>query len=287
MPRVAMVTCAELPDLDADERLVIPHLRDLGVDAVPAVWDDAGVDWSLFDLAVIRSPWDYHVRRDEFLKWAASVPRLANPEPIVSWNTDKRYLRDLAAAGNPVVPTSWLEPGDRVELPVTGEYVVKPAVSAGSVDTGRYDLGADDHRDLAIAHAERLLARGATVMVQPYLSAVDTAGETALLFIGGSFSHAIRKGALLDGPDRGTEGLYKPEEITSRTPAQAEFEVAADVLAAVPGGADQLLYARVDLVPGPDGSPVLLELELTEPSLFLGHDAAAARRLAEAIVARI
>lgn len=282
-----MVTCAELPELDPDERLVLPHLRDLGVDAVPAVWDDHGLDWSQFDLAVIRSAWDYHARRDDFVKWAASVPRLANPEPIVSWNTDKRYLRELADAGAPVVPTSWLEPGDRVELPVTGEYVVKPAISAGSVDTGRYDLGADDHRDLAIAHVERLLARGATVMMQPYQSAVDTAGETALLFIGGSFSHAIRKGALLDGPDRGTEGLYKPEEITPRTPAQAEFEVAADVLAAVPGGAEQLLYARVDLVPGADGSPALLELELTEPSLFLGHDPAAARRLAEAIVARI
>jgi hypothetical protein len=287
MPKVALVTCAELPDLDPDERLVIPRLSDLGVEAVPAVWDDAGVDWSLFDLAVIRSAWDYHARRDQFVKWAASVPRLANPEPIVSWNTDKRYLRELADAGVPVVPTSWLEPGDGVDLPASGEYVVKPAVSAGSIDTGRYDLGADDHRHLAVAHAERLLARGATVMVQPYLPAVDTAGETALLFIGGLFSHAIRKGALLDGPDLGVEGLYKEEDITPRVPSEAEFVAAAKVLAAVPGEAAKLLYARVDLVPGPDGSPVLLELELTEPSLFLGHDAAAARRLAEAIVARI
>lgn len=287
MSRTALVTCRQLADLDPAERLVIPDLHKLGSEVVAAVWDDPSVDWSSFDATVIRSTWDYTARREEFVAWAATVPNLHNRHEIVVWNTDKRYLRELAAAGLPVVPTSWLEPGEHVELPLTGEYVVKPAVGAGAMDTGRYDLGLAEHRDLAAAHAQRLLARRGTVMIQPYLSAVDTAGETALLFIGGKFSHAIRKGALLDGPDHGVEGLYRDEEITGRTPTEAEFEVAAQVLAAVPGGAEELLYARVDLVPAADGSPVLMELELTEPSLFLGHHPAAPRRFAEAIVARI
>jgi hypothetical protein len=287
MPKVALVTCRELPGLDPDERRVIPFLEARGVDATPAIWNDPDIDWSAFDLAVIRSTWDYPGVRDEFVAWASSVPRVANPAPVVAWNTDKRYLRELTAAGVSVVPTAWIEPGETPDLPTSGEYVVKPAVSAGSVDTGRYDVGDDDQARLARAHTERLLDRGATVMVQPYMAHVDDAGETALLYIGGRFSHAIRKGALLDGPDLGVAGLYKKEQIDPRTPSAAEHTVAEQVLAAVPGGTADLLYARVDLVPGPDGAPVLLELELTEPSLFLGYSDSAAEHLAEAIVAQL
>jgi hypothetical protein len=123
-------------------------------------------------------------------------------------------------------------------------------------------------------------------MIQPYLSAVDTRGETALVYLGGTFSHAIRKGALLDGPDVGVEGLYKPETITAREPSPAELAVGDQVLAAVPDGTD-LLYARVDLIPGPDRAPRLIELELTEPSLFLQYGPGAPNRLAESIVARL
>jgi hypothetical protein len=169
--------------------------------------------------------------------------------------------------------------------------VIKPAVSAGSKDTGRYDLSDPDHRRLAVEHVTRLQAAGRLTMVQPYLAAVDTLGETAMLFVGGPdglvFSHAIRKGPMLTGPDLGVEGLYREETITARTPTDAEQVLARQVLAAVPGGADRLLYARVDLIPGPDGSPVLVEVELTEPSLFLGYAEGAADRLADAIVSRL
>ncbi|GAA1791440.1 hypothetical protein GCM10009682_11810 [Luedemannella flava] len=232
---------------------------------------------------MLRSPWDYSRRRDEFVAWAATVPALANPAATVAWNTDKRYLAELAAAGVPVVPTTWLSPGDPVELPADGEWVIKPAVSAGSVDTGRYNLTDPSHRALALSHVARLVEAGRVTMLQPYLPAVDTYGETALLYLGGRYSHAIRKGPMLDGPDLGVEGLYKEEAITPRTPTDAERAVADAVLAAVPGGADHLLYARVDLIPGPDGSPLLVELELTEPSLFLGYADGAADRLATAI----
>ncbi|MEV4660257.1 hypothetical protein [Micromonospora sp. NPDC049301] len=291
-PRVALVTCTELADLDPDDRFVLAPLAARGIAAEAVVWDDPDVDWSSYDLVVLRSPWDYALRRDEFVAWAASVPTLVNPADVVRWNTDKRYLAELSAAGVPTVPTSWVEPGESWQPPAdTGEYVIKPAVSAGSQDTGRYDLADPEHRELAGAHVRRLSDARRLTMVQPYLTAVDTEGETALLFLAGpnglAFSHAIRKGPMLTGPDLGPDGLYKAEEITARTAAPAQLTVAEKTLAVVPGGTDQLLYARVDLIPGPDGDPVLVELELTEPSLFLGHAEGAPGRLAEAIATHL
>jgi glutathione synthase/RimK-type ligase-like ATP-grasp enzyme len=282
--RVALATCADFARLDDDERAVIPVLAAWGIRAEPVVWTDETVDWDSFDLTVIRSTWDYVDRHDEFLDWVASVPRLANAADVVRWNTDKRYLRDLAEADLPVVTTSWLESGDEVDLPRQGGYVLKPAVGAGSRDAGRFELGDPNERALAVKHAQRLLDRGATVLIQPYLDAVDTVGETALLFLGGRFSHAVRKAPLLTGPDTAVEGLFRQEQIAPRSPSRRELSVAEAVLAGLPGGwADGLLYARVDLIPGASGQPVLLELELTEPSLFLSHDDLAADRFAAAI----
>ena len=264
--------------------LVAPLVR-AGVRVDAVVWDDPGVDWSDYDLVVLRSPWDYVGRRDEFVAWASRVPRLANPAGVVAWNTDKRYLAELAAAGIPIVPTEWVGPAHPWTPPTDGEWVIKPAVGAGSVDTGRYDLADHVHRQLAAAHVRRLQVAARLVMVQPYLAAVDTAGETSLLYLGGAYSHAIRKGPMLHGPDFGVEGLFRSEEITARDPSAAEHALAQQALAAIPGG--PLLYARIDLIPGPDGAPVLVEVELTEPSLFLATAPGAADRFAAAIVARL
>ncbi|MFI6243645.1 RimK family alpha-L-glutamate ligase [Micromonospora sp. NPDC050795] len=291
-PRVALVTCSDLADLDPDDRLVLAPLATRGVAVQAVVWDDPGVDWSSYDLVVLRSPWDYALRRDEFVSWASTVPTLVNPADVVRWNTDKRYLAELSAAGVPTVPTAWIMPGESWQPPAeTGEYVLKPAVSAGSQDTGRYDLADPEHRDLAAAHVRRLSEAGRVTMVQPYLRAVDTEGETALLFLAGpeglAFSHAIRKGPMLSGPDLGPDGLYKAEEITTRTARPEQLAVAEQTLATVPGGTRQLLYARVDLIPGPDGEPVLVELELTEPSLFIGYADGAPERLATAITTHL
>ncbi|MFE9918798.1 RimK family alpha-L-glutamate ligase [Micromonospora sp. NPDC005553] len=291
-PRVALVTCSDLADLDPDDRLVLAPLAARGVAVQAAVWDDPDVDWSSFDLVVLRSPWDYALRRDEFVSWASTVPTLVNPADVVRWNTDKRYLAELSAAGVPTVPTAWIMPGESWQPPAeTGEYVLKPAVSAGSQDTGRYDLADPEHRDLAAAHVRRLSEAGRVTMVQPYLRAVDTEGETALLFLAGpeglAFSHAIRKGPMLSGPDLGPDGLYRAEEITARTARPEQLAVAEQTLATVPGGTRQLLYARVDLIPGADGEPVLVELELTEPSLFIGYADGAPERLATAITTHL
>jgi hypothetical protein len=287
--RVALVTCDLYPDLWEDDLPLRDALRARGVEVDPVRWDDETADWTAYALTLIRSPWDYVPRREQFVAWAASVPRLFNPADIVAWNTDKTYLRELAAAGIPVIPTVFVAPGETWTPPAAGEWVVKPTVSAGSQDTGRYAL--PSQRASAEAHVTRLTAGGRTAMIQPYLTAIDTAGETAVLCLPDAageltFSHAIRKGPMLTG---GGGGWIDPasEDVSPRVPSEAEVAAAARVLEVIPGGARRLLYARVDLVPGPDGAPTLIELELTEPSLFFLHAPGAAERLADAVVARL
>jgi hypothetical protein len=278
------------PDLYDDDHPLRDALRERGI-AVDAVrWDDPAADWAAYDLAVLRSPWDYAPRRDEFVAWAHRVPRLVNPADVVAWNTDKHYLRELATAGVPVTPTDFVEPGEAWTPPASGEWVVKPAISAGSQDTGRYALPAQ--AALASAHVARLTGAGRTAMIQPYLTAVDTVGETSVLCTPDpagelTYSHGIRKGPLLTGPDTGLDPADYVEDISPRTPSAAELAVAAKALEAIPGGTKRLLYARVDMIPGPDGEPVLVELELTEPSLFFRQARGSAARLADAILTRI
>ncbi|HZE37708.1 MAG TPA: hypothetical protein VE172_02760 [Stackebrandtia sp.] len=285
MSTVALVTCSALPTLDPDETLLLDPLSDLGVTGVPAVWNDPSVDWDSFDATVIRCPWDYQDRRARFLAWARAVPRLYNPAKLVEWNTDKRYLGELAAAGVPVVPTTWLPPGTRVDLPEAGEWVLKPSVGAGSRDAGRYIMDDYGQGELAAAHVARLHEAGTTVMAQPYLHDVDANGERALIYIDGELSHTVRKSAMLDGPYEGDVGLYKDEIILPSRATDAERALGAAAMEAV-GGDGAPLYARVDVI-GDGDDLLLLELELAEPSLFFSHDDAAAGRMARAIAARV
>jgi glutathione synthase/RimK-type ligase-like ATP-grasp enzyme len=241
---------------------------------VPAVWDDGGVEWSEFDLVVVRSTWDYPGRRDEFLAWAESVPWILNSTRVFRWNTDKRYLATL---GLDMVPTVFLQPGDHFMTP-EAPFVVKPSIGAGSIGAARYDAGDERAHD----HVRNLHAAGKTVIVQPFLEAVDHAGEIALHYLDGAFSHAVRKAAMLPrGGDPGA-GLFVEERISAAEPSAEELDLAEQTLDAVPFEREELLYARVDLLPG----PVLLEVELTEPSLYLGYAEGAAERFAEAIAAR-
>jgi glutathione synthase/RimK-type ligase-like ATP-grasp enzyme len=280
---VLLATCAALPDGDEDAEVLTAALAARGVEADWAVWSDRAVRWDAGPV-IVRSTWDYTADRAAFLTWIESVPRVDNPAPVVRWNTDKVYLADLAAAGVATVPTFIAPPGRDVELP-DAEMVVKPSVGAGSRGAGRFRRG---QADAARAHAASLHADGRTVLVQPYLDAVDSAGETALIYFAGRFSHAIRKGPMLPvgaaHPMDG-EALYVPELIEPRQPDPAELAVGDATLAAVRDrfGAD-LLYARVDLLPSADG-PVVVELELTEPSLFLqdAGDVDAAGAFAQAI----
>lgn len=271
--RIAIVSTRELDVLDADEELLLPELPEGRV----VHWDDPAVDWASFDLAILRSTWNYTEHLEEFLAWAtrvSQVTRLVNPVEIVEWNTDKRYLADLAARGIPTVPTVFAAPGEDISPDaVAGHVVVKPTVGAGSKGA---KLFRDDVAG-ALAHARDLQSSGATAMIQPYLDGVDEHGETALIFLGGTFSHAARKAAILSRDMSWSTGLYADEKIVPTVPTEAELALAERIIADLPG----LAYARVDLLPTQDG-PVVLELELTEPSLFLAMDPGAPARAAQA-----
>jgi hypothetical protein len=296
-PLIALATCDDLlPDGDHGDWPLRAALLERGAEVAVASWSDPGVDWAAFDLTIIRSTWDYSSRRDEFLRWLPRVPRLHNPAPTVAANSDKRYLRALIGLGLPVIETEFAEPGQPLELPAVGEYVLKPSVGAGSRGAGRFGTthgpASPGERARALAHVDHLHAAGRTVLRQPYIGAVDQSGETGLVFIDGAFSHAIRKGRMLaEGAafDATGPSLFIEENITARSPSSEEREVAERVLAALtptetPSG--PLLYARIDLLPGPDG-PLLVEAELTEPSLFFEHGPGSAERLAEAILRRL
>ncbi|MFJ8652295.1 RimK family alpha-L-glutamate ligase [Streptomyces rochei] len=285
MPRIALVTCRPGPRVSVDRDLPVlaRALADAGASASVEVWDDAGVDWAAFDLALIRSTWDYSWRADEFTAWAercGGATRLANPAPVVRWNTDKRYLADLAAAGVPTVPTRYAAPGEAPGLPDGHEYVVKPTSGAGARFAARYTPG--EHAT-AVRQVERMHAEGFTAMVQPYMRAIDTAGERALQFFGGRLLHASRKGAVLaPGTPYDARKVAHPG-LEPWTPTEAEVAVAEAALAAVPGAAEPL-YARVDVVDGDDGRPRVMELELVEPNLFLWLHERSLPRVVEAVL---
>jgi glutathione synthase/RimK-type ligase-like ATP-grasp enzyme len=278
-PRVVLATCAELPRGDGDDEPLAALLR-----AAFVPWDDDDFDWSAPELVVLRATWDYQGRRDEFLAWTRRIgERLVNPPDVVEWNTDKRYLHELEDAGLAVVHTALVEPGEPFEPPA-GEYVVKPTVSAGSRDTARFAPGEEER---AAALVAAIHAAGKTAMVQPYVASVDRRGETALLFFGGELSHAIHKGPLLRPGADPTDEVYAPEEIAPREPTAGERAVAERVVAwSAERFGGPLAYARVDVVEG-DGGPLLLELELTEPSLFFAQGLGAAERFADVLRGRL
>ena len=243
------------------------------------MWDDPTVDWDRYALVIVRSTWDYSWRHEQFLAWAESVPRLLNAVDVIRWNTDKRYLDELPEA----VATQFVGRGDEWHPPAK-EYVVKPTISSGSRHTGRY--GPDDAQQ-ARDHVDELVAAGRTAMVQPYLQAVDDHGETALLFFGGRYSHAIRKGQLLHPRRAPSTDLFVQEQIRARTPSATELALAERVMDSLPWPRRELLYARVDLIHGYDGAPQLVELELTEPSLFFAYADGSAERLADETLNRL
>ncbi|MEZ5461280.1 RimK family alpha-L-glutamate ligase [Dokdonella sp.] len=293
MPKIALVTTRVARPTDEDLAPLEQALAAQGAQVSIVDWDDSAIDWSGFDLSVLRSCWDYTDRIVEFLAWAGRISGqtcLLNPFEVVRWNTDKHYLAELAKKDVAIVPSAFVEPGDDAasalhaflqDHPDCAEIVIKPAIGAGSRDTQRHGRG---RTDAATAHIARLLDAGRSVLLQPYLDRVDEAGETALIHFDGQFSHAIRKGPLLR-PDEGpTTELYATEQIDPREASADELELAARVLAALPF-ANLPAYARVDLIRADDGTPVLLELELTEPSLFFDHAAGSAQRFATCLLA--
>jgi glutathione synthase/RimK-type ligase-like ATP-grasp enzyme len=284
-PRVALVTYRNLPELSPDDEVLRSALDDAGIRAEPAVWDDPGVEWSRFDLVVVRSTWDYHLRLEEFLAWIAARAqdaRLSNAPEVLRWNARKTYLAELEARGIAVVPTLWVERGDSsgigAQVAARGwtDVVIKPVVSASAHGTwlSRVPFDAEsEHR-----FREEVSAR--SVMVQPLLHEVAAEGELSLMFIGGAFSHAVRK--LPRAGDFRVQREHGGSAALVDAPTQV-VRAAARALASSPA---PTLYARVDgcVV---NGKFLLMELELLEPSLFFTCAPGAASRLANEILTRV
>ena len=281
---IALVTAAALPGLFADDRILLEALRRRGLAAEPAIWEDRLYPWADAELVVIRSAWDYSWRRAAFLDWADGVPaaRLWNPASVVRWNTHKRYLLDLADRGVAIVPTHLIPAGTPAHLATLFEaqgwddVVLKPAVS----QSGRYAMRvARSDLSAGLAHLDRVLPHE-DMLVQPFMPDIAIRGELSLTFIDGRFTHAVRK--------RAAPGDFRIHDDYGGTVEREEPEPGwlATAEAAVAAVGEPLLYARVDLVEGPDGRPAVMELELVEPELFFAHAPESAELLVDAIAAR-
>lgn len=283
MPRIAFATCAAHPTGTADDQ------RAAGiVGADFAVWDDESIDWQAYDLVIVRSVWDYTTRASEFLAWTerVGVQRLRNSPELIRFNFDKRYLTVLEA---PTVPTTLLEPGSSVP-DYDGEIVIKPNVSAGARDTGRFMPAS---RQEAVGLVEQIHESGRAALLQPYLPGVDVEGERAVVFFGGEISHVLHKRPVLRDPGvapRATDAhspaaiMLEPDLVVPGTASADQLQLAQRVHAEIAAHLGQPLFMRVDMVPGPEGAPVLIELEAIEPMLYLDLIPGAAERFAAAIL---
>jgi hypothetical protein len=249
---IALVTWRGLPELAADDRLMRDALVRRGVDAHAVVWDDSSVDWRTFDAIVLRSTWDYHKRVDEFRAWLDRMDALPlwNPPAVLRWNIHKSYLLDLQARGIAIVPTLFVPRGQ--------DFIVKPAVSATAFRTERHATDCD-------------------VLVQPFVPEVVSDGELSFVFLGRKFSHAVRK-----RPGSGDFRVHTEfgGSVEPFMPSQDLIDQASRIAGTL---GDQWLYARIDCVVR-DGHLILMELEATEPSLFLDEESA--ERFADAITLR-
>ena len=251
------------------------------------LWNDADVDWSAYDLAVVRTVWDYTVARDAFVDWAAragGMTRLENPPDVLRWNTHKGYLIELEERGAPVVPTAWLGRGDTVDLAELcaargwDEVVIKPAVAAGSDGLVRAGGGRAGHR--RAQEALDALLDADDVMVQPFRPRIAE-GELSLVAVEGRVTHAVRKRPA-DGEFR-VQGRFGGTYVRE-TPTPDAVALAEWILEAL---GTPLLFARVDLVTADDGTLELGEVEATEPDLYLEQSEEGTDALVDAIVARL
>jgi hypothetical protein len=274
-----VATSEEFLDLDDSWPLLREALTAKGMESSVVAWTDPTVDWARADLVLAMFAWGYVSHRRPFVAWAYEVEaqtRLVNSAAVLEWGSDKKYLMDLAAEGVPIVPTQWVPPGGQWQSP-SDDYVIKPSVASGGMGAARY---VDQDATQADRHIRGLHADGQLVMVQPYQATIDAEGETALIFLSGTYSHAIHKEALLRADVGVTERLWEQQVISAARPRRDQQLLGETVMAAVARMVGPTTYARVDVVDGPGGMPLVLEVEVVEPSLFLNHWPDAAPQLA-------
>jgi hypothetical protein len=294
MSEIAILT----PDPAVDKgdglwRTVLARLQRVlsaeGITATPTPWTDHvdaadGLHRHARVLPLLA--WGYHHDHARWLQacrtWEAAGIAMSNPAGVLAWNSDKRYLAELAAGGVSLPWTRWTGALSRAQLDQAfdesgaDELIVKPSVSGGSWKTWRL------RRDDPGIDAALKAAAGITMLVQPYLPQIASEGETSLLFFGGRLSHVVNKRPV-PGDFRVQEeygGLYT---VLSEPPAGA-LALAEQALAAVDA---PLLYARIDMVPDADGRWLLMEAELIEPDFYLGMDPRAGAGFAQALRASL
>ena len=270
------------PDPDLDIPFAVNAAEQLQIDLVFANWNDKNIDWESFDAAVIRSAWDYVPVRDEFLQFAKNVEaktKLFNSYDVMRWNTDKKYLAILEGKGVPIIPTKFASDIDEAITAIRWAFenataiAIKPTVGAGARLAGKA-LNENE----AIDYVKRIFEAKRTAIIQPYISSVDDEGEKAIIVINGEISHVAKKVPALTKGGHGDAAGY--EEVTDEV-----REIVKTISMAVSEWND-LLFARVDVV-RMDGKLVLMELELTEPWLFMQFRPEAGIDLFKALEQRI
>lgn len=258
-------------NVENEDQKLLRFLQGKGLDVTEAIWSDPSVAWQDYDVAVLKSPWDYFDRIGEFYAWISRIRdlgvRLLNPVDTVLWNADKHYLQDIANAGLPVTPTRFIEKGESPDLLpffdlfATDRLIIKPSVSGGSKNTFRFSR--EDVPQLQPRIAALLQEEG--FMVQPFLREVQEEGEWSFLFFNGRFSHCLLKKA--------RTGDFRVQHYLGGTihPQAPDPELLKTAEKYVREFGRGCLHARVDgVVTG--GVFHLMELELIEPFLFLFTD---------------
>lgn len=260
--KVSLVTCKVMPEPDPDQPLMLELLREAGIEVTLDAWDDESVDWTKFDLCILRSPWNYHERSGVFYEWCyhtAQATNLQNTFDVVSWNIHKSYLFKLEQADIPIVPTEIIPIAERrrslksvMDHRGWSDVVVKPCISAASANTRRFTIDEVEEGDVFL----RQLASQRDMMVQLFMPSVDTpgSGERAAMMIGGEITHAIEKKPRFADDD---------ESVSDELPVtDEERDLFERALAVVPG---EVLYARLDTMADAEGTRLISELEVIEP----------------------
>ncbi len=280
MKHAYIVSTDNLPHPVPETNLLVTELKALEVTGEIVSWQAQDVDWTATDMVLVRTPWDYIYKLEAFLAWLDTTAEAApvyNAPDIIKWNIHKHYLVDLLQRGVDVIPTQYVSQGQHVHLADLDllrdapGLVIKPAVSVGAIGTGYFKTVSD----AAQAHLDSLLQKD-DALIQPFVPAIQTRGETSLVYFAGVFSHGVIKVPAVGDYRIHKEygGTYTPYE-----PTNAEKALAEQSLAAV---GEALSYARIDMVLT-DTGPLLMEMELIEPELYFPYADGSAQRFAQVI----
>eukprot|EP00026_Physarum_polycephalum_P014960 Phypoly_transcript_15533.p1 GENE.Phypoly_transcript_15533~~Phypoly_transcript_15533.p1 ORF type:complete len:286 (+),score=47.50 Phypoly_transcript_15533:33-890(+) len=279
---LGLVTSAQFPTLTHDDSLLLNELRGRNIDVEIIIWNEPNTDWSRFALVIIRTPWDYIHKYEEFVKWieaTSAQTRILNAPSVLLWNVHKRYLAELPSLEIPCVPTVVLEAGKRKGIDSImrenkwNMAVVKPAVGAFATDVHKIQSGSITHQQEK--HMKVLLEQQ-DMLVQPFISSVKLKGEISLIFIDGKYVHAVHKIP--------PQGDFKVQggKIQPTTPTPAQIQLAKKTVSVVQKKGS-ILYARIDILFGQDDELLVSEVEVLDPELFFRYSRECVLAMADAI----